>query len=525
MKQASPRAKKFFRILIIIGLALHIAAAGLFFYNTRDRHRGYALDLSLDSPPGPLAVGFSAVPITPEVPETWVDKNGNGRFEKDIDSWEDRDGDGELDAVWMAGFQSGRAAAGIHDELWARTMIIGNGSCRLSITILDAIGIFHDEVLDIRAAVSEAADVDYAIVASTHVHEAPDLMGLWGKTHFSGGVDPRYLDYVKEQAAESIIKASKNMRPAALEYYETDSGTEALVRDSRLPIVLDTTLRLLRAVNRESGETLGTLALWADHPETLWSRNLQITSDFPHFFREGLEKGLYLNGELRKEGSGGIAIYANGAIGGLLTTDRSIAVTHPFSGETFSEPSFEKAEAQGARLALSALEAMEESTATSCENASIAVEAATMEIPLDNPLFILASGLGILPRGHSSWMKLRTEAAVVSAGPFTFLCLPGEIYPELVYGGITTPQGRDYPAAPIPEPVLYEALPGRHKFVIGLANDEIGYIIPKSEWDEDPPYLYGKQYSPYGEMNSPGPDTGTLIHAKVMELVGRMGEN
>ena len=80
MKQASPRAKKFFRILIIIGLALHIAAAGLFFYNTRDRHRGYALDLSLDSPPGPLAVGFSAVPITPEVPETWVDKNGNGRF-------------------------------------------------------------------------------------------------------------------------------------------------------------------------------------------------------------------------------------------------------------------------------------------------------------------------------------------------------------------------------------------------------------------------------------------------------------
>ena len=31
---------------------------------------------------------------------------------------------------------------------------------------------------------------------------------------------------------------------------------------------------------------------------------------------------------------------------------------------------------------------------------------------------------------------------------------------------------------------------GEYKFVFGLANDEIGYIIPKSEWDEVPPYLY-----------------------------------
>ena len=80
MKKASPRAKKFFRILVIIGLALHIAAAGLFFYNTRDRHPDYVLDLNFSSPPGPLAVGFSAVPITPDIPEPWTDKNVNGKI-------------------------------------------------------------------------------------------------------------------------------------------------------------------------------------------------------------------------------------------------------------------------------------------------------------------------------------------------------------------------------------------------------------------------------------------------------------
>jgi len=121
-------------------------------------------------------------------------------------------------------------------------------------------------------------------------------------------------------------------------------------------------------------------------------------------------------------------------------------------------------------------------------------------------------------------MKLRTEVAVASIGPFTFLCLPGEIYPEIVFGGITTPPGRDFPSSPVLEPALFDILPGKHKFVFGLANDEIGYVIPKSEWDEDPPYLYGKQSSPYGEMNSPGPDTGTLIHGKAVELIRRMEE-
>jgi len=524
MRKPSPRARKIVNWIVVIGIVLHIIAAGFVFRNIRDRNPGYELDLSVNAPAGPLSAGFAALPITPEIPEPWTDKNGNGRFEEDIDTWEDRDGDGELDAVWMAGFQSGRAAAGIHDDLWARSMIIDNGSFRISFTVLDAIGIFHDEVLDIRESATETAGVDYSIVACTHVHEAPDLMGLWGKTHFSGGVDPDYLDYVKQQAAESIRRAADNLQPAVLNYYETDEGTSALVRDSRLPIVKDTTLRLLKAVHRDSGATLGILAHWADHPETLWSRNLEITSDFPHFFRQGLEEGIFFDGELKKEGAGGIALYANGAIGGLLTTDPTISVRHPYGDSDFSAPSFEKAEAQGARLAGAALDAMRKDSAAECGNAAISVEAATMEIPLDNPLFIIGSGLGILDRGHSSWLKLRTEVAVMSIGPFTFLCLPGEVYPELVYGSVTTPQGRDFPTSLVPEPSLIEALPGKHKFVLGLANDEIGYVIPKSEWDEEYPYLYGKGSSPYGEMNSPGPETGNLIHSKAVELIMRMEE-
>ena len=53
----------------------------------------------------------------------------------------------------------------------------------------------------------------------------------------------------------------------------------------------------------------------------------------------------------------------------------------------------------------------------------------------------------------------------------------------------------------------------------GLANDELGYIIPKSEWDEAPPYLYDAKSSPYGEIVSPGPETGPILHAAVPRLI------
>jgi hypothetical protein len=61
-------------------------------------------------------------------------------------------------------------------------------------------------------------------------------------------------------------------------------------------------------------------------------------------------------------------------------------------------------------------------------------------------------------------------------------------------------------------------MPGRMKFVFGLANDEIGYIIPKSQWDREPPYLYGSEKPVYGEINSVGPETASLIHAALREL-------
>ncbi|HTD86323.1 MAG TPA: hypothetical protein VK850_07070, partial [Candidatus Binatia bacterium] len=79
----------------------------------------------------------------------------------------------------------------------------------------------------------------------------------------------------------------------------------------------------------------------------------------------------------------------------------------------------------------------------------------------------------------------------------------------------------DFQIEPVEVPPIRDMMPGNIKFIFGLANDEIGYIIPKSEWDRKKPYLYGAEKKPYGEINSCGPEVGPGIHAAMRELCGK----
>ena len=67
----------------------------------------------------------------------------------------------------------------------------------------------------------------------------------------------------------------------------------------------------------------------------------------------------------------------------------------------------------------------------------------------------------------------------------------------------------------------YALVTAKHRMVIGLANDEIGYILPKRLWDEQPPFAYGLTKPPYGEVNSVGPDTAPTLLAAFKRLATR----
>lgn len=508
-----------------ISLAILLLAAGtaVFLYTRfQDRFPGFAVDINIKNHrPTPLRAGFAALPITPTVPDEWQDVNGDARFvEEDGDTWTDGNSNGRFDAVWMAGFQNRRAAQGVHDDLWARAMVVEDDSTRIALVSLDAIGFGNDDVIRVRKLIADSTGLDYVIVASTHTHESPDLMGLWGESEYRSGVDPAYMHMVQQQAARAVEMAVANLRPAVFRIGQDLSGAKPLVMDTREPQVMDEGLLLLQALDATTGRTLGTLVQWANHPETTWNENLQISSDFPHYLREAVEKGIYAGDSLLVPGLGGVCVYVNGAIGGLMTTLPDFGVADLASDSVFLEPTFRKAAAQGRRIAALALGKFHsDSLLTRVDSAAIRLRASTIELPLDNKLFRLAAALGVLDRGMSGWMKLRTEVAVWRLGPATFLHQPGEIYPEIVNGGIEQPEGRDFEISPVEVPCLRDLMPGTFKFTVGLSNDQIGYILPKSQWDESPPYTFGMTEAPYGEINSVGPETGPLVYKALVKIL------
>jgi hypothetical protein len=68
----------------------------------------------------------------------------------------------------------------------------------------------------------------------------------------------------------------------------------------------------------------------------------------------------------------------------------------------------------------------------------------------------------------------------------------------------------DFPEAPL-EPTIAELMPSPRWLCVGLANDEIGYIIPKRQWDKDAPFAYGRERSQYGEINSCGFEVAPIV--------------
>ncbi len=498
MPRPSARWRRVLLWLLCAGLILVIGLLARSLYAFRDRNPGYAIHLQIDGEnsrahPRPLRVGFARMKINPDL--------GNPQ-----------------NPVWLAGFSQNRAATAIHDDLWAVACVLDDGYTRFGVVALDAIGFFHDDVIAVRRLLSPEFKLDYTIVCPTHNHSTPDLMGLWGRNILHTGVDPRYREQVIAAAATALGEATRALQPAHLALHEITTAPAGLVADTRPPEVFDSDIRVMHFTHPTNGATIGSIVGWANHPETVWARNTEITADFPGYLREALENGVREGGQTLAAGLGGIHVYVNGAIGGLMSTTPRVTVHDPYLRQDFQKPTHEKARAVGRQLAARILPRLQVSNPPITNTAPIAIRARTIEVPLANNLFLLAPVLGLMDRGHVHWRKLRTEVALLTIGQASIACIPGEIYPELVNGGVEKAPGGDFAIEPLEIPPIRELMPGNVKFIFGLANDEIGYIIPKSEWDARAPYLYGSPKPVYGEVNSVGPDAAATIHAALRDL-------
>ena len=525
-------------------------------------------DAGCESAEGPLLVGAAALAITPTCYETWEDLDGNGEYDRSTESYfdcgcdrlcEGDDGypgpdegeeDGTFQAVYMAGFSMNRPMAGVHDDIWARAVVFSQGETTIAVVSLDLIGLFNNEVTAVREQVAEAGiDVDHIIISSTHTHEGPDTLGQWGKQLGESGYDPEYVAFIREQIVSAVGQAVDELRPATLRIaqadistYSEEKGSRNVVYDHRDPKIIDKTLSVAHAVD-DSGQTIATVVNFANHPESLASENILITSDFVHATRQGIEEGVTYD-DYAVEGVGGVCVYISGAVGGMMSPLR-VEVTDG-SGQTYSEASYDKAEALGnvmAELALGALADAEIVTAP-----SLAVRTTTFTLPIDNVAFQAAFLLNMFNRpvygvdtAEMDFLEetplLLTEVDVFDLGPIRMLSIPGELLPELALGGYDASEGQpftpletlidednvnppDLDAAPA-GPYLFDRMGGEQNWIIGLGNDEVGYIIPPYNYQlhDGTPYLQEAEGDHYEETNSLGPDTAPLVEEAVIQLL------
>ncbi|MBN1937264.1 MAG: neutral/alkaline non-lysosomal ceramidase N-terminal domain-containing protein [Anaerolineae bacterium] len=348
--------------------------------------------------------------------------------------------------VYLAGFQDNRPATGVHDDLWARALSIRivNETTNYAtpeqfiLVVCDLIGLAHADICRVRVEVQKrGVDARGLVIACTHTHSGPDTLGLWGPSRFKTGLDPAYQAFVVEQAAQAACDAVQTLQPASLRAGRTEMAR--WIRNARQPQVVDRELSVLQAVG-ENGATIFTLLNLACHPEVMFGENTLITSDFAGVARETVEAE-----------QGGVAIWASADIGGMMTPD---VEGHGRSFDTVAQ--------MGRDVALTALTALENGQLV--EPQGLRFRRRDVRIPLDTPLFKFARALGTLPPlPLDQGGQIRTQVSLLDLGALKLVAVPGELLPK-------------------PGMRLRSMMNTSYRFLIGLADDELGYLIPSDEF-------------------------------------------
>ncbi len=527
------------------------------------------------APNAPLEVGVATRSIEPACYETWIDHDldqqrdpgepfldcGCDRLCPDHPRWTAPDageGDGVFQAVWMAGGANATPVKGVRspgfglrgpdDGLWARAVVFRQGETAAALVALDLIGLLHDDVLAIRTAVSaRGVPIDHLVVHATHTHAGPDTLGPWGPDRFTSGRDPVYVAQVRDAVVDAVEDAWARAEAAWMvvgavdaSTYEPTQGVANVARDVRDPWVVDPELRAARFVDVR-GETITTLVNWSAHPELLRDHNAWMTSGFVHALRLTVERGALWD-TARGSGVGGTAVFLNGAVGGRVT-DRGVQPIDP-DGHQWLSQGWNTQDVLGQLLGDMALDAVRDGEVV--PDPRLSFRSASLALPIDNLALRALHARGVIERTTTlgddagpitaddvPWV--RTEIGLLALGPLQILTMPGEVLPELWVGGYDgalvnapghgllradNPAPPDLAGAPV-GPYWRDRLDAPHRWLLGLANDALGPVIPAYDFVLHPedPYVLPADGDHDEETMSLGPDTAARLDAAVIRLL------
>jgi hypothetical protein len=485
-----------------------------------------------------------------------------------------------FDFVHMGGFSPfygiisrNRLAQKMLTPIWSRALAFKKGDHKIILISTDLPGLTWKHTNPVRRRLEAVfhVPVENIVITSTHDHAAPDAAGFWAT--LIGDHNKWYTDQLKEWMFQSAAQALMNLQPALMRsittepvscydpktfelkrgtaYHLPDSNTEyaahpelydawLLQRDMRDPIVRNTRIVAAQFVSLASRQTIATLINWSDHPDTLGSGNMLISSDFPGFVRDFVEAKL-----------GGRAVYFSGTVGCQIGALRDLPIPlwtaemAPVFDETKTQPNgapfpklvtggIEKTRSIGFEVGSTVVNALSQEARWQAGDLPFWIRTEPVDIQVNNFLHVIATGsvwhTGVEPPDRLRFDSerctnilgcVRTDVSVLQIGDVGFVTSPGEMDPAYLLGRHSSFSDfggkwgkKDFPAMP-----GFDAyIPGKHHVLLGQANNYLSYLVHLPDNVGPLNFNHPLWYEEFLTVSKHfGDDAGN----KIMQLLGR----
>lgn len=345
-------------------------------------------------------------------------------------------------------------------DLFARAFVLEKGNTRIAIVSVDNLG-WSSALGDRSRALIKGIDPKNVLIGATHTHSAPDAYGFPdenGKTY----ADLKYLDWCVRQIADAVNEATQNLQAASLKI-SVGEAKGKIAYNYYAPQLYDPRCGVIQAIantGRNKGKVIATLVNYAVHPEVLGSGQGILSPDLCGPLYERIESE-----------TGGVAIFMNGAQGGMVTAD-----VRRENGKEAN--TWEECIRIGNLLADEALRIV--ATAETQSDPDIFCASRSITFPIESEMlrYILANSPIKMSSARND--SISTTLNYLRIGSAKVLTIPGEALPNIGY-------------------YLKRNMDTDHAFLFGLTNDAFGYILTKVDFNSFERYDYVSRTS-LGEM-------------------------
>lgn len=370
-------------------------------------------------------------------------------------------------------------------ELTARALVVRDGQTTVAVVVLDVLG-FPSALGDrVRAKVKRIAP-ENILIAATHTHSAPDCYAFPdGKGGHTG--DLKWMQLVCDRAAEAVNAATDALAPASLRV-ATGEAQGKIAYNYYAPDLYDRRMSVIQLVS-SGGKPIATLVNYAIHPEVLGSDVGIVSPDLVGPLCERIEQQ-----------AGGVALFLNGAQGGMITADNRRLHEPPIDPARAywrDDRTWDECLRIGHLMADEALRILKDAPPQT--EPKLSCRSADVRFPVESDALWGVVRHSPLKYPHDAATRtITTRINLVGLGDARILTIPGEAMPNIGF-------------------YLKRKMRGRHNLLFGLTNDALGYILTEEDFDSFPRYAYVSR-------TSLGEKTGTILIEQSLKLVEQSPE-